>query len=171
MVLFLPLVLVLIAQLATLAGISALRKTYDSDFYLPGGDSFGPQGQNRKLYLASFLQLLAWTWYTLWVCQHLGPGFDLFAPGPINPIPLPVLDILPKIWRAAVVGVPVVYLTAMLMIISVGRHLGRFSDLRMTRPDGSEILPMDLMRPLSLAVNCYATLALLVPLLVALTGE
>lgn len=154
MVLFLPLVLVLVAQLATLAGISALRKTYDSDFYLPGGDSFGPQGQNRKLYFACLLQLLAWSWYALWLAHRLRM---------VDMVPAQLMTL--KV-SAAMVGVP--YLLAMVMIISVGRHLGRFSDLRMTRPDGSEILPMDLMRPLSLAVNSYATLALLVPLLIYL---
>ena len=145
--------LVLVGQLATLAGISGLRKTYDSDFYLPGGDSFGPQGQNRKLYCACLLQLAAWAWYALWVARRLG-----------------ILNLIPAslaLWKvSAIVGVP--YLLAMLLIVSVGRHLGRFSDLRMTRPDGSEILPMDLMRPLSLAVNSYATLTLLVPLVLYL---
>ena len=154
MVLFLPLVLVLVGLLATLAGISALRKTYDSDFYLPGGDSFGPKGQNRKLYLACLLQLLAWSWYGLWVAHRVNL---------VSLLPVTLLS-----WKvsAAIVAAP--YLLAMLLTISVGRHLGRFSDLRMTRPDGSEILPMDLMRPLSLAVNSYATLTLLVPLLLYL---
>ena len=152
MVLFLPLVLVLVAQLATIAGIAGLRKTYDSDFFLPGGVSFGPQGQNRKLYLACALQLAAWSWYALWVAQHLKK---------LDGLPADLSD-----WKisAAMVGVP--YLLAMLLILSVGRQLGRFSDLRMTRPDGSEILPLDLMRPLSLAVNAYGTLVLLIPLLV-----
>lgn len=154
MVLFLPLVLVLVAQVATWAGIGALRKTYDSDFYLPGGDSFGPQGQNRKLYVASLLQLGAWSWYAVWVAGHLGI---------VEKLPASLADL--KV-SATVIGVP--YLLAMVMIVRVGRHLGRFSDLRMTRPDGSEILPVDLMRPLSLAVNTYATLVLLVPLLLCL---
>ncbi|MBX3167223.1 MAG: hypothetical protein KF760_07415 [Candidatus Eremiobacteraeota bacterium] len=154
MVLLLPLVLVLVAELATLAGISALRKTYDSDFYLPGGVAFGPRGQNRKLYLACLLQLLAWAWYTVWVGRRLGLAEIL-----------PAALAAPKI-SAAAIAAP--YLLAMLLIVSVGRHLGRFSDLRMTRPDGSEILPMDLMRPLSLAVNAYGTLSLLVPLLLYL---
>lgn len=154
MVLFLPLVLVLVAELATLAGISALRKTYDSDFYLPGGASFGPRAQNRKLILGCLLQLLAWGWYSLWVARRLGLS-EL----------LPAAVAAPEI-SAAAIAAP--YLLAMILILSVGRHLGRFSDLRMTRPDGSEILPMDLMRPLSLAVNAYGTLALLVPLLLYL---
>lgn len=154
MVLFLPLLLVLVAELATLVGISGLRKTYDSDFYLPGGASFGPRAQNRKLLLACLLQLLAWTWYGLWVSARLE----------LSEV-LPASLAAPKISAAAITAP---YLLAMLLIVSVGRHLGRFSDLRMTRPDGSEILPVDLMRPLSLAVNAYGTLALLVPLLVYL---
>lgn len=151
MVLFLPLVLVLVATLATLAGIGALRKTYDSDFYLPGGISFGPRRQNRKLVIACILQLTAWAWYSLWVARRLG-----------------LTEVLPAGLAEAKITVAAIaapYLLAILLIVSVGRHLGRFSDLRMTRPDGSEILPMDLMRPLSLAVNAYGTLALLVPLL------
>ncbi len=151
MVLFLPLVLVLVAELATLAGIGALRKTYDSDFYLPGGASFGPQAQTRKLIFACLLHLLAWAYYTLWVARRLG----------LSEV-LPAELAAPEI-SAAAIAAP--YVLAMLLIVSVGRHLGRFSNLRMTRPDGSEILPVDLMRPLSLAVNAYGTLALLVPLL------
>ncbi|MBS2033457.1 hypothetical protein JST97_00600 [bacterium] len=148
MVLYLPLVVVALAQLATLASWAALRKTYDSDFYLPGGVAFGPQGQNRKLILACFLQLLAWTAYGLWLGHLLPASLNLHK-------------------LLGVVAIP--YMLAMWLLISVGRHLGRFSDLRMTRPDGSQILPLDLMRPLSLAVNAYATLVLLVPLLFYLT--
>jgi hypothetical protein len=144
MVLYLPLLVVLFAELATLAGSAALRKTYDSDFYLPGGIAFGPQAQNRKLMLASLLQLVAWTGYGLWAAR-------LFPPG-LSP-------------RILVGTVGLLYLLAMTMLIAVGRHLERFSDLRMTRPDGSEILPVNLMRPLSLAVNAYGTLVLFVPLL------
>ncbi|MBN9416665.1 MAG: hypothetical protein J0I12_14565 [Candidatus Eremiobacteraeota bacterium] len=154
MVLFLPLVLVLVAQLATLVGIGSLRKTYDNDFYLPGGDSFAPQAQNRKLLLACFLELLAWTWWAFWVARRLG----------LSEI-LPASLAEPQISMAAIL---VPYLIGMVLIVRVGRHLGRFSDLRMIRPDGSEILPVDLMRPLGLAVNTYGTLALLVPLLLYL---
>ena len=144
MVLYLPLVVVLFAELATLAGSAALRKTYDSDFYLPGGVAFAPQGQNRKLMLASLLQLVAWSGYGLWVARLL---------------PTTVTA------RMLVGAVGVLYLLAMSLLIGVGRHLGRFSNLRMTRPDGSEILPLNLMRPLGLAVNAYGTLVLLVPLI------
>lgn len=154
MVLFLPLLLALVAQLATLAGIGALRKTYDSDFYLPGGMAFGPKGQNRKLYLACLLQLFAWIWWAFWVARRL-------ALSELLPAELAAPEI-----SAPAVAVP--YLLAMLLIVNVGRHLGRFSDLRMTLPDGREILPVDLMRPLSLAVNTYGTLTLLVPLLLYL---
>ena len=156
MVLFLPLILVLVAQLATLAGSLALRKTYDHDFYLPGGDSFGPQGQNRKLLFACLLQLLAWSWWGLWAARRLG-----------------ISELLPASLASANISIGAVvvpYLLGMLLIMSVGRHLGRFSDLRMTRPDGSEILPVDLMRPLSLAVNTYGTLVLLVPLVLYLSA-
>lgn len=144
MVLYLPLVVVLFAELATLAGSAALSKTYDSDFYLPGGVAFAPQIQNRKLVLASLLQLVAWSGYGLWVARLL--------PATVTA-------------RMLVGAVGVLYLLAMSLLIGVGRHLGRFSNLRMTRPDGSEILPVNLMRPLGLAVNAYGTLVLLVPLL------
>lgn len=144
MVLYLPLGVVALAELATLAGFAALRKTYDSDFYLPGGVAFAPQRQNRRLVLASCLQLLTWSAYGLWLA-HLLPG------------QLTLRQLL------GAMAPP--YLLGMWLLIGVGRHLGRFSNLRMTRPDGSQILPADLMRPLSLAVNAYATLVLLLPLL------
>jgi len=153
MVLFLPLVLVLFAELATLAAVRSLSKTYDSDFYLPGGVAFAPQAQNRKLLLACSFELVAWSWWALWVARRTG----LFEP---------------PAWmvsnQASAIGIPVFYALGMLLLLGVGRHLGRFSDLRMTLADGSELRPGDLMRPLSLALNAYGTLVLLLPLLLYL---
>lgn len=150
MVLFLPLVLVFFAELATLAAVRSLGKTYDSDFYLPGGVAFAPRGQNRKLLLACLLELLAWSWWALWVAHRTGqlesPAW-IVADGP------------------SAVGVFLLYLLGMSLLLSVGRHLGGFSDLCMTLADGSELRPGDLMRPLSLALNAYGSLVLLVPLL------
>lgn len=154
MVLFSPLLLVLVALVSTLAGIAGLSKTYDSDFYLPGGVSFDPRGQNRQLVFACLMQIVAWSCYTVWVVQRL------------NLLVVVAPQFLSSRLSAAMVGLP--YALAMFAIVRVGRHLGRFSDLRMTRPDGSEILPIDLMRPLSLAANAYAALAILVPLLIYL---
>ena len=153
MVLFLPLVLVLFAEIATLAAVRSLRKTYDSDFYLPGGVAFAPQGQNRKLLFACLFELLAWSWWAVWVAHRS----DLLkAPA----------------WLVAnqpsAIGICGLYLAGMLLLLGVGRHLGRFSDLRMTLADGSEVRPGDLMRPLSLALNAYGTLVLLLPLLLYL---
>ena len=90
------------------------------------------------------LQLTAWSGYGLWVA-HLLPA-ALTA-------------------RQLFGAIGVLYALAMWLLLRVGSHLGRFSDLRMTRPDGSQILPVELMRPLSVAVNAYGTLVLLVPLL------
>jgi len=150
MVLFLPLVLVLFAELATLAAVRSLSKTYDSDFYLPGGVAFAPQGQNRKLLFACLFEFLAWSWWAVWVAHRTGL-FD--APDWL------VAD------RSSAIGISVCYVLGMLLLLGVGRHLGRFSDLCMTLADGSELRPGDLMRPLSLALNAYGTLVLLLPLL------
>ncbi len=148
MALLLPLAITLVAHLATLAAMLALARAYDCDLYLPGGKSFDPRRQNRRLAVAGSLELLAFLWVALWLGQsRLGDS-----------------PLIPLLSSWARFGVPLLFFGGLAIFTQVGRHLSQFSNLRMTRPDGSVLLPGDIMRPLWLALNAHGSLLLVVPI-------
>ena len=150
MLLLLPLGVAIVAQLSTLAAMLALFRAHDCDLYLPGGIAFDPTAQNRRLALAACCHLVAALELITWVAyqEQVFPSHHTIARG---------------LASAAQVLVPLLYTVGLVVMTRVGRHLSRFSDLKMTRPDGSILLPRDLLRPLWLAVNAHASMLLIVP--------
>lgn len=148
MIYLIPLVVTLLGQLATLVAVVGLRRAYDCDIFLPGGVEFAPTRQNRLLLVSSVCHLAAALGLVAWVAA-LERGAPLSAR---------VLELA----HAARVAVPLLYFLGMVVMVRVGRHLSRFSDLKMTRPDGSVLLPAQLMKPLWLAVNLQGAAALIV---------
>lgn len=128
---------------------------------MPGGTAFDPQGKNRQLVAAGAFHFIAGFWLLCWVVQKektfrpfLNRHEDLTAG----------LNFLASF---SLPGAALFYLAGMVILLRVGRHLGRFSDLRMTRPDGSVLLPRDLMQPLWLCLNAHGALLLIVPAVLA----
>jgi hypothetical protein len=153
MLYLLPLSVALLAHLSTVATMLGMIRAYDCDLYLPGGVDFDPRRQNRLLLWASLCELVAALWLVAWVVHREG---TLTAHEALTP----ALTFLASTGRGMV---PLLYLLGMVLLTRVGRHLSKFSDLRMTRPDGSTLLPRDLMRPLWLAVNAHGSMLLIVP--------
>ncbi|MBT9583978.1 hypothetical protein IV102_11595 [bacterium] len=157
MLYLLPSALALVAHLSTLAAMVGLSRAYDCDLYLPGGTAFDPRRQNRLLGWATGCEWFAALWLVVFVIQREGVAAHWLAGHAEAAAALNFFS------SAARLGVPVLYLLGMHWLTRVGRHLSKFSDLRMTRPDGSVLLPRDLMRPLWLAVNAHGAMLLIVP--------
>lgn len=143
-----PVAVTLLGQLATVVAILGLRRAYDCDIFLPGGVAFAPAQQNRWLLVSSVCHLAAALGLVAWVSV-----LERGAPFPAR---------WTEYAHGARLAVPLLYFLGMAVMVRVGRHLSRFSDLKMTRPDGSVLFPAQLMKPLWLAVNLQGAAALIV---------
>lgn len=157
MVLLLPLCILLVAHFSTFAAMTALARAHDCDLYLPGGKAFDPHLQNRRLAWATAWELLALLWLSLWLGQQEGMLRSYYQAHQN------VAALIQFLSRCAWLTVPLCYLVGMTLLTRVGRHLSQFSDLMMTRPDGSVLLPRNIMKPLWLALNAHGSMVLIVP--------
>lgn len=147
MIYWIPLVVTFLGQLATLATILGIRRAYDCDVFLPGGVDFAPARQNRLLLSGSLCHALVALCLYFWIA-----GLERGGPIPGG---------LREFAAYARVLVPLLYFLGLALMLRVGRHLSGFSNLRMTRPDGSVLLPAQLMKPLWLAVNLQVAAAVI----------